>query len=301
MSYGEITKQDVLVQGEIIFSEPTAPINDNPFKKCCYDLNVFADSADSDSLKNDNSNIIKIIPKQYTVSMNLQKLVSGSWATQAALTDNTYGTFYAQGFESKGNNDYIGYALSWRTVLSGFGTGRYRIQFDAGSSNEFYSEEYCLRNYSALAIDGSVRIKYLWNSVIGDKNQKLQRDFAGINWWNEIRLMPTIFGFKSGSFESEQVRYQNGKERSISKGFREEYQMIIKQLPSELHDVVVNDILMSDDIKITDYNSQNAASFVDVEVEVQGGYEPNYSDARVYPNVTVNFIDKYDNRRKLYS
>lgn len=301
MSYGEITKQDVLVQSVLDFDPATAPVEDNPFKKCCYDLNVFADSSDTDEYKNDNSNVIKIIPQQYTITMKLQKLVSGTWTDQATLNDNSYGTYYAQGFETKGNNDYIGYAISWRTVLSAFGVGRYRIEFDAGSGDAIYSEEYCLRVFTQAAADRSVRIKYLWNSVIGDADQTKQRDFSGLNWWNEIRLQPAIFGEKKATFEVETVRYQTGKERAVKKSFKEEYLLLIKQLPSELHDVVLNDILLSDEIQITDYNKLNAARFVDQEVEVSGGYEPNYSNAKPYPDVSVTLIDKYDNRRKLYS
>jgi len=299
--WGEIVKQDVTVQEELVFTAPSAPINANPFKKCCYDLKVFADLTDTDELKNDRSPIWKIIPKQYTITMKLQKLVSGTWTDQATLTAaNTYGTHYAQGFAEKGNNSYIGYDVSWRLVLASFGTGKYRVAFESGS-DAIYSEDYCLDFYSAIAIDETVRIKYLWNSVIGDSAQSKTRDFAGLNLWNQIRLKRSIFGYKSGGFETEEMRYQNGRNRTVQKRYAEEYQMIIKELPVELHDVVVNDILMADEIKITDYNSRNAGRFVDQVVEVQGGYEPNYANARPYPDVTVNLKDAFDNRRKLYS
>jgi hypothetical protein len=301
MSYGEITKQDVTVQPVIDFNPAEVPIEDNPFKKCCYDLNVFADIFDTDSLKNDNSNVIKIIPQQYTFTMAIEKLVSGSWASQASLVDNTYGTYYAQGFQTKGKNDYIGYALSWRTVLSAFGTGRYRIAFDESGGDSIYSEEFCLRNYTQASVDRTVKIKYLWNSVIGDADQKTQRDFSGINWWNELRIGPAMFGNKKGTFEVETVRYQSGKERSVQKKFKEEYLLLIKQLPVELHDVVMNDILLSDEIKITDYNKNNPGRFIDQEVEVSGEYSPDYTSNKIYPDVSVTMVDKYDNRRKLYS
>jgi len=301
MSYGEITKQDVLVQSVLNFNPETAPVEENPFKTCCYELNVFADSGNSSALRNDNSNIVKIIPKQYTITMRLQKFVSGSWVNQDTLTNDTYGTYYAQGFATKDNNDYVGYALSWRLVLAAYGIGRYRIAFDAAASGAIYSEEYCLRNFTQQAVDGSVRIKYLWNSVIGDKDQSKQRDFVGLNWWNEIRIAPAIFGNKKGTYEVETVRYQNGKERAVKKSFKEEYLLLIKQLPSDLHDVMMNDILLADEISITDYNKINASSFVNQEVEISGGYEPDYSNGKALPDVSVTFTDKYDNRRKLYS
>lgn len=301
MSYGEITKVDATVQKVLDFDPAEVPIEENPFKLCCYDLNVFADTSDTDEYKNDQSHVIKIIPQQYTITMYIEKLVDGSWVSQATLNNDTYGTYYAQGFQTKAKDDYIGYSIAWREVLSSFGVGRYRIKFDAGSGNAIYSEEFCLRVYTQQAVDRSVRIKYLWNSVIGDADQKAQRDFAGINWWNEIRLQPSIFGNKKGTFEVETVRYQTGKERAVKKSFKEEYLLLIKQLPSELHDVVMNDILLADEIKITDYNKINPGRFIDQEVEVSGGYEPDYSNAKAYPDVSITFTDKYDNRRKLYS
>ena len=101
--WGEIQKKNVLVMDgirEII----TLPLNDNPFERCCYNLCVFADLSDADNYRNDWTSFLKIIPQSYSsVNMELEKYVDGVWTIQAALVDDTYGTFYALGFETKGN------------------------------------------------------------------------------------------------------------------------------------------------------------------------------------------------------
>jgi ribosomal protein L31 len=64
---------------------------------------------------------------------------------------------------------------------------------------------------------------------------------------------------------------------------------------------MIYDVLMADEILISDYNSKNADSFVDISVEINSGYEPNYSGSRPYPSVQIGLVDKFNNRKKLYS
>jgi hypothetical protein len=60
--------------------------------------------------------------------------------------------------------------------------------------------------------------------------------------------------------------------------------------------------LMADDIVIDDYNSDNnSGSFVGISVEIDGGIEPNFSNSAQRPSLELNFVDKYNNHRKLYS
>jgi len=302
--WGEVQKQNVFVMDEIR-EDIVLPLEDNPFARCCYELCVFADPADTDKYKNDWSSILKIIPQQYSsVNMELQKKEDGVWTTKATLVDDTYGTYYPLGFVEKNNKDYVGYKINWREVFNAptwGGRGKYRILFDL-VSRTITSEEYCLEQFSTRSVDGTIRIEYLWNSVIGSKYSDERRDFSQMEWNNQIRFKEAIFGYKNASMEEESVRMQDGKQRTIKKEWLEEYKMIIRRLPLDLHDILLYDIAQADEVVITDYNSWNSSgNYAEKEVEFSGGYDPNYSGTTAQPSVLLTFKDRYTNRRKLYS
>ena len=301
--YGNIHKEDLLVL-EVLVPDPEVPKEENPFKKCCYPLVKLADTTDEDEFKNDISSPIFIVPLQYSITMNLQKYVGGEWVTQTVLNDNTYGTYKALGFETKNNYNYVGYQIEWRKVLdtgaSGFGAGKYRVEFNASVISR-YSEEWCLSPFSLSAADKTVRIGYTWNRLIGDANQKRTRDFVGLNWPKEIRLNDSIFGYLSAPFEQEDVKYETGELATVSKGFKSKYKMEIRQMPKEIQSIILNDVLMGDNITVTDYNSQNAGDYINVVVEIDGEFSPNYSDSRPNTDVELSFKSKYDNNNSYYS
>tara|TARA_R110001606_G_scaffold93417_3_gene207469 strand:- start:267 stop:1181 length:915 start_codon:yes stop_codon:yes gene_type:complete len=304
MSYGEVTKKNVLVLSEII-PDPEVPVDENPFKKCCYDLNVFASILDADKFKNDYSSSLKIFPINYGVTMYLQKLVDGGWVSKVTLNNNNYGTYYARGFRQVNNNNYVGYKIDWRSVLADtgndLGEGKYRIHFD-GATADLYSYEYCLAPFSQAASDQTVRITWMWNSVIGDYNSQKIRDFVGMGWLNQIRYSNSIFGFKTAPFTTESVLYNSGKEISYKKEFRESYKLELRYLPDELAEIVLYDILQADDIWITDYNSENnSGKYIEQNVEINGEYSPSYKNKRPELLLELDFIDKFNLRQKKYS
>ena len=301
--YGDVFKQDLLVL-KVLEPPKVIPQDENPFKNCCYPLQVFADLASDNEFKNDWDKPIKIIPLQYTCTMYLEKLVEGVWVSQATLNDNTYGKYYELGFETKNNNNYVGYRLDFKTILdeggSGFGSGKYRINFDL-TSLSLYSEEYCLEQYTNFRADNTVRINYTWDRLIGDPNQKETRDFVGFNWTRQTRLSDAIFGYLNGDFESEGVRYNGGELNTVSKALSRKYKLELRKLPPEIQNVVIFDILMAKDISITDYNKENFTDYIEVFVEINGSLDPNYSDSRTESSMILEFKNKYDNDRSLYS
>lgn len=299
--YGEIFKRDLLALEVRDFTEPEVPKEDNPFKKCCFPLTVLADTSSTDDFKNDRTSFIEFFGLQYTVDMYLQKFVDGAWVDQTILNDGTYGDYYPLGFTNRDNKNFVGYTIEWKTVLTTFQRGKYRLRFDAGSSQEVFTEEYCLEQFSTLRADRTVRIDFFRDSVIGSKDQKVTRDFSDINWFSQIRVPESVFYGRTGEFTSEQVRLQNGRNKTIQKSFVEGYTMEVRRMPIEVRNFLIYDVLMSDQIIVTDYNRDNADKFINLEVELDSSFEPNYDDSRPYPTVELTFKDAYDNQRKLYS
>jgi hypothetical protein len=295
--WGDVATQDVKAL-EVIIPDPEIELEENPFKLCCLPIKVFAATTGTDTYKNDFYSPLKAFPLQYTVTMYLEKYnpVTDTWSSVATLANQVSRT--------KNNLTYYGHKIEWQTYLNtpttGAGEGKYRVNFDYGTSS-IYSEEFCLYKYSQDAVNKTVRFEYTWDSVIGDKSQSKTRDFAGMDWTSQLRICDSVFYGRRGGFEKETQRLETGEELSVKKSFREEYTLEMRKAGMAVHKFLMYDVLMADEILVCDYNSENADAFVDLSVEINSGYEPNYEGSRPYPSVEVTFIDKFNQRRKLYS
>ncbi len=300
--FGEVQKADLPVLEIIDFNPPVIPKDENPFKNCCYPLRVFANASDlDDEFTNDFSAPIKILPKQYTCIMYMEKLINGTWTNIKTLTgSNIYGTNYDLGFHEKNNNKYVGYKINWGLVLDNEGVGKYRVHFDCGVGS-LYSEEYCLDQFLTSRADKTVRINYTWNSIIGDQDQKRTRDYVGLNWQNQLRFDKAQFGNRASTFATEDVRFENGELRTVSKAFNDRFTLTLMRLPKLVYNLFLNDILLSDQIQITDYNAANFEEYVNYSVEIEGEVAPNYSGNRANVSLEANFKSKFDNNIKYYS
>jgi hypothetical protein len=304
--FGEVQKKDMLVLRVIDFNPPEIPKDVNPFKTCCYPLGVFGNIADkTDKFKNDFSSPLLAFPLQYAVTQYLEKFNDSTqvWGIAATLTGNTtLGTDYPLGFKVQSGENYIGYKVNWGEVLdaAGLGEGKYRVKFDAVAGS-LYSEEYCLEQFTLIRANNTIRITYNWDSLIGDKDQKLTRNFVGFNWINQVRLRDAQFGNKTAAFETEDVRYQNGELQTVSKSFSEKYTLSLYRLPTDIFNLVLYNILLADTILISDYNRANFENYIDHSVEIDGSIEPNYDGNRPEVSLIASFKSKYDNNIKFYS
>ncbi|HEX4888545.1 MAG TPA: hypothetical protein VFV37_10910 [Luteibaculaceae bacterium] len=295
MSWGEVFKKDILFIDERVADPNNPDVGPNPFQTCGLCCYVLASVTSDDPLVNDQTSYLEFTPITLPTVIVLKK--DGNFV--ANLNDNTYGTYFGN-LRVKNNMKPVGYLVNWRLVLLAFGEGDYSVEFTIGQRVVEYPSV-CLKQYHILDADETVRIEWVTNSIIGDKDQRLTRDFVGLNWYNQIRLCDSIFGKRRAPFEVESTRYNNGYERTIRKEFREEYTLTIRKLDIDKHPILLYDTLMGDDIIITDYNAgNNSGKYTSIEVEVNGSYEPNYSGNIPAPGLELTFVDKYSNRRKRY-
>lgn len=301
---GEVHKQDFFyIDNDPTEDAASLDILTNPFAKCCFKLNVYASTSDTDTYKNDKTAFLYRFPLSVTsCTLTLQKKESGTWTDKATLNNNTYGTFYAFGFARKGTpqNDLIGYYLDWRTVLSAFGVGYYRIKRTFSSVDRF-SEAYCLHSYTAQRVDRTTRVKFIQNSIIGDSNNsKLTVDFSNLEWESMIRIPKSMFGFVKSDYSIETVRYESGFQRDFENNQSKRYIWEIRGLDYITHKVITDQVLQADEIYISDYNSINPIKdLIDIPVIVDGNYEPTYGTNTIYP-VRIQLKNRFDNYRKLY-
>ena len=293
--YGQIFKTNVLALEDIVIA-PTIDIPENPFKVCCLPLKVFASLTSTNTFINDFTGFIELFPVQFSVTMNLEKYNESTKVWDIVLS-NIANDLSAV---SRNNRNYFGSKINWKPVLTSFGVGKYRMDWDYSSGNR-YSMEYCLEEYSQTRADETVRFEYKLNSVIGSKTQTEVTDYVGLNWLGQIRLDNAIFNNRSAPYEVEGVRMSNGRERTISKSFRETYSLELRRSQREIFDLLMYTVLMADDLKVCDYNSSNNDDFVNTLVEVNGEFAPDNSNSRPYPSGSIEFISRYSNNKKFYS
>ncbi len=276
--------------------DPIKPeIESNPLIRCCYIQTVFGDTSNEDALRNDRTLFLKFFPKtKQSAPIILQKAENGAWVNKFTLAaGGAPGTMYPLGFVIKNNLKYIGYDFNWRWALNLYGSGIYRLTFD-GIPTECYN----LKHYNSISVNGSVRFDYVLNSVIGDKNSAVRRDFSGLNLPGQIRISKAIFGSAQMAHTIEKERYENGKEIDHINELKEAYQLEIRAIPYDVLKEYSVTVFQADSIIVTDYNSQNASPVTSQDVVLAGGIEPNYQNNQGLISVLINFEDRYNNRRK---
>jgi hypothetical protein len=277
---------------------------------CCFTLPVLATASGVIDAENDQSSFLVCRELNITlVALKLDKWVNGAWGEVTALTNDDYGTNYAWQFYQSLNPDgsvdknYIGYKLDWQLVLNAFSSGTYRIRTVetpiTGSDINNYSNEWCLNVYTADRANGTVRLSYIQNGIIGDSNNfTMLKDYANLDWFNQMRI-PAFFGLETASYEREFVEYTNRRRVWIADQQEKEFSLNTKRLSADVHNILKTDVLQADTIIITDYNKNNAEQFVDVNVRGNSDYEPQWNENRSkLASVELKFILEYNNYRK---
>jgi hypothetical protein len=301
-----LASQDVYMIANNPIDEETIVLPPNQLD-CCDELvwNVLADTASNDALKNDVNRFLWWFNKDVidTAVMSLEK----SDGSIVSLNDNTYGLFYDYGFNVNGfNENMIGYEIEWKKVLTLLGEGSYRVQcYNTtifGATNTQYSENYCLSQYNDSRANGTVRIEYFINGLLGNnKNDEKQRDFGQLNWYNQHRF-DGMFCFKSAPLKEEDVVYTSGQRQPIELEQEPEYTLELKPIPAFKHNVLRTDILMADNKLITDYNFSNFDNYYKKKVIVKSGYDPKiYPKKSKLASVVLTFIQEFNKLKKFRS
>ena len=296
---------------------PTNPIDEVPIVvtaeqlDCCGDLiwKVLASTTDSDELKNDVNNFIWWFNKD-AVSTAILTLVNSA-GTSYTLTGSTlYGTPYDYGFQiipGVTKNGYgesaVGYKIDWRKVLTLLGEDSYYIKCSVttifGGATFKVSDSYCLKKYTEARANGTVRAEYYLNGLLGsNENDKKKRDYLSSNWYNQHRF-DGVFHFTNSTYKINEVQFTNGKTEPVEFEQEPEFILKLKRIPAFKHNVLRTDILMADEILITDYNSHNIDTYYKKEVKPIGSYDPKFFALRSkLGSIELKFKQKYSNLKK---
>lgn len=226
--------------------------------------------------------------------------LTGDFSTVATLDNNDYGTLYSFGFYFNSYNEkYIGYQLSWNAILDAFGSGGYRIKAQPPTVFGFdlsqYSDTFCLKSYKDYLADGTVKIETYNNRLTGDKsNDKRFFDYGDLDWYNSYRFKG-FFGYPETNIDRQNITYDTGKKDWVKDEQEPEYKLKLFMLPMKFHEIVRVDVLQSDRILITDYNTSNNLAYIQKEVRPNSGYKPTYHELQSQlSSVEIKFIQSYN-------
>ncbi|MES2382476.1 MAG: hypothetical protein V4538_15620 [Bacteroidota bacterium] len=299
---------------------PTNPIDETtivlPAERlnCCSDLvwRVLADVNTNEELKNDVNSFIKWYNKDI-VDTAIVSLVQSDGTIIPLTGDSTYGTPYDYGFEiipgvtkNGYNESAVAYVIDWKKILTELGEDTYYIQFDAttifGGTDSKQSETYCLKQYTLERANGTVRIEYYTNGLLGrNDNDKKLNDYLSANWYNQHRF-DGVFHYVNSAYKTDEIVYSNGLSEFVELEQTPEYTLKLKPIPVFKHDILRTDILMSDQKLITDYNTRNIDNYFQKQVINTGGYEPQWHPLQSkLASVELKFKQAFNNLQKFRS
>lgn len=241
--------------------------------KCPDVVKVFADDS-SVLYRNDFSSFL-IDAGLYTIDFRLEK----NCEPIADLNDNTFGVYYpkgtwdtASGFTTQ-QSLYTGYKLDWDKVRSLHGVGHYSIKmvvsFSGGSPIvTLCSCTFLLQTFDKNLADKTIRIRTSQNGHILDSF-----DYTGM-MFPQCWRMNGFFGYPQDKLEVDNYLDKNRNITQIQDKLFKEYTLQTDFI-NDCQKHIFNDILLSNEISIDDYNLKNAFYLDDISV-VPTQSESNY-------------------------
>ncbi len=295
---------------------PVAPVLELPgptLKTCCgaCSYKVLADMIDPFEYNNDRNGFLfwfQDVVSSATLTLTRFDHTTGTYQDVKVLNDTSLGTLYDYGFFTNDKNEhFIGYQLEWRLVLLGYGEGSYKVRCDFTSiiGNGFtLSDEYCLSKYSPAAADNSVRIEYWLRGILGmNADDPNYRDYGDIlppdGWYNQVRLKG-VFSFTESKYEKDYTLYNSGARQWTKDEQEPEWNLLLKPMCWNFHELMRTDVLQADQILITDYNSNNFARWIKKDVQPVSGYKPNFflKQSLLASVTSLTFRQRYNNLKK---
>lgn len=307
---GEVIKADFYLIKDNPAVAPTLDIPATALRECCsaYSFKALADTNSTDEFKNDVSIFDWFFGESIDdAAMVLLRYQNGTYEEVDTLANDDYGTYHAFGsFINDSGENYVGYTIEWKEVIEAFGIGSYKVQITTtdvfANEVEILSRETCLQQYNADRANGTVKIEYYINGIIGDNsNDEKTKDFGTLNRYNSIRV-PGFFGYPGSEYERDYVEYESGQRNYVEDEQEPEYTMKLKPVAAFIHDIMRTDILQADKILITDYNTNNADTYIQKKVVPNSAYQPNWKPLKnKLAGVELKFRQEFNNFKKLRS
>lgn len=290
----------------------TLPLAESSLRECCSEVNIMALAEGleipTDTFKNDATGFGWFFPDSITTAPTLSLM---KWNTttnifdiEATLSNNDYGTNFPYQLINTSGEYFRGYKIEWNKVLFLHGTGTYKVRINVSSTlfgnTSQDSFDYCLQVFTNDRADGTVKVEYNLQNIIGsNENDKSVYDFGDLTWYNAIRLKG-FFGYNTSTYEQDFTQYTNGQRVYVKDEQEPEYTLKLKPTYYAVHELMRTNVLQADEVFITDYNSKNSGSFIQKQVIKNSDYAPDWKPLQSkLAGVEVKFRQSFNNLKKL--
>lgn len=240
--------------------------------------------------KNDFSSFLfrKLTPTD-TVTIKLFK----NGVELATIVDDTYGVFFPN--LSPEQPLYTGFIIEFQKVINVSGGGRYEVITDTvivGVSQTITSQTFQLVPFDTELADGTIRIETIQDGNI----IRSQFDYTGLEWPQSFRTNG-FFGDLQREFETDQYENQNRKRKQIQDRIIHNYDLRIDFIPSLISKQIMDDQLLANVIKVTDYNILNDDIYREIELYPASIETTNY-ETNTQSKYLIKFTDKVNDLLK---
>jgi len=227
--------------------------------------------------ENDYEAVVLEVPNDAdTASFNIQTWNGASWGNLGISNDPALGTYNDKGFNSDKPN-FTTYTVDWQSVLAAHGEGIYRIRTTIttdtpSATNQYYSDLFCLKEYSTVLANSTIRLDFIYSKIIGKNEQRV--DYGNINIPSSRRIQG-FFGNEEVEMSTTEVEYTNRQIEVISNDSIRKFTLTTGRLAGINHDFI-RDVFMTGTVVIHDFNTNNERDYKNEPVVLDGSYSPDY-------------------------
>lgn len=228
---------------------------------CDYEELSFYKSG-GETWENDSSTVLAEV--FLTTDSNSFKLYKEG-VLKATITNNTYGTYIAVGGYAT-QPLKTSFKADWLLISTAFGNGLYTIKSDATILNQNLITEthkYRVTGYTNEKAKGTVVIKTIQNGIIEGGI-----DYIGLDFEQSIRIRGNISGAKR-SLETDRYLSQKLTLEQIQEKVIKNYSLETGLIPNDIASPFLDDKVMANSIKITNYGFYEFETHVDLEVVLE--------------------------------
>ena len=276
---------------DISVIKPPAEFRDCPaINDLCYEELAFYKSA-GETWENDSATVL--IELFLVADDNTFKLFKGD-VLKATITDNTLGTFIPIGgyptqlFKTS-------FKADWLLIQAAFGAGVYHIESDQtilNQNNQISTHNYRVTEFTESKARDTVVIKTIQNGIIEGGI-----DYTGMEFEQQIRIVGDISGAER-TLEVDRYLSQNLTLEQIQEKVIKNYTIKTRLLPTNIASPLLDDKVMANSIKITNYGFFEFDCHLDLEVVLEEFTESLYFSKTKDGSFELNFTARIQDLRK---
>jgi len=238
---------------------------------------AFAKTSGGKDYENDYEAVVLDLPNAAdTAVFRVQKWTGASWSLIGVDNDPALGTYNDKGFNAD-RPLITTYTVDWQSVLVAHDEGIYRIRTSITSAvpagvTDYYSDIFCLKEYSDIVANDTVRLDWTFAKVIGFGDQRV--DYGDINIPGSRRIQG-FFGNEKATPNTTITEYTSRAKEIISNEVEKSFQLTTGRLPGTAHRFLL-DVFVTGTVTVHDFNSNNENDYKNQNVILDSDYSPDY-------------------------